>query len=275
MKDIIPFGMIGASGRMGQSIIELSKSFKTATGQSFLLTGAIDQTQKPAYIFTDDKKIPVSDDLESGLQNADVAIDFSSPEFSLKVCQYCSIKNIPLVVGTTGFNSEQKDKMLQYSKKIPLIISPNMSIGVNLLFELTNLAARVLQTGYDIEVVETHHHYKKDAPSGTAMKIKEILIEALGRNESDIIYGRKGITGERNSSEIGMHTLRGGDVVGDHTVHFFGDGERVELTHKASSRSTFATGALRAASYLIGKNAGLYTLRDVLGLDQLNIKNKA
>lgn len=261
--------MVGAVGRMGQSIIELSNRYTTSDNKTFLLTGAFDHATNKNFINRNNQSIETSKNLEDSLQGADIIIDFSSPESSLRVSEYCIKNKIPLVVGTTGFTGIEKEKMYEASKTIAMILSPNMSIGVNLLFEITKLAASILENGYDVEVVEAHHHFKKDSPSGTAMKLKEVLLNTMNRNESDVIYGRKGMVGERKPKEIGMHTIRGGDVVGDHTVHFFGDGERIELTHRASSRVTFATGALKAAAYLLKQSPGIYTLKDVLGLNSV------
>jgi len=172
-----------------------------------------------------------------------------------------------MVIGTTGFSPEQKEAIAAAAMDIPVVFAPNMSVGVNLLINLVQSAARVLAEGYDVEIIEAHHRHKVDAPSGTALRLGEAAAAALGRDLSECaVYGREGVTGERDPSTIGFATVRGGDVVGDHTVLFAGIGERVELTHKASSRATFALGAMRAAKFLAGKKQGLYDMRDVLGL---------
>ena len=172
-----------------------------------------------------------------------------------------------MVIGTTGFSAEQKAQIAAASSQVALVMAPNMSIGVNLLINLVQSAAQVLSEGYDVEIIEAHHRHKVDAPSGTALRLGEAAASALGRDLAECaVYGREGVTGERNANTIGFATVRGGDVVGDHTVLFASTGERVELTHKASSRATFALGALRAAKFLAGKNSGLFDMRDVLGL---------
>jgi 4-hydroxy-tetrahydrodipicolinate reductase len=174
---------------------------------------------------------------------------------------------VPLVVGTTGFSRAQQAELAQLAGRIPVVSAPNMSIGVNLLFRLAARAAEVLGESFDVEIVEAHHRHKKDAPSGTALRLAESVAHALGRDLSkELVTGRSGLTGERERSNIAVHAVRGGDVVGDHTVFFLGDGERVELTHKASSRGNFARGALRAASWVVGRGPGLYDMADVLGL---------
>jgi 4-hydroxy-tetrahydrodipicolinate reductase len=181
--------------------------------------------------------------------------------------ELCRMLGVKMVIGTTGFTPEQKEKIFDVSHECGIVFAPNMSVGVNLLFKLLDTAARVLNEGYDIEVLEAHHRHKVDAPSGTALRLGEVVAEALGRDLSECaVYGREGVTGERSPSTIGFATVRGGDIVGDHTVLFAGIGERVEITHKASSRATFALGALRAARFLAGRGAGLYDMQDVLGL---------
>ncbi len=210
--------------------------------------------------------VPIEDDPVAACAAARVVIDFSSPENTLKMATFCANNDLGLVVGTTGLSAGQTARLRESSQFIPLLTAPNMSVGVNLLFHLVRQAAAVLSSGYDIEIVETHHRHKKDAPSGTALRLKDILLETLARAEEDVRHGRAGLVGARTDHEIGMHALRGGDVVGDHTVAFFTDGERIELTHRASSRDTFARGALAAAAFLAGKKPGLYTMDQVLGL---------
>lgn len=194
-------------------------------------------------------------------------IDFSSPENTLRLAEVCAKKNAGLIVGTTGFTPEQRNTLERFASSIPLLISPNMSTGVNVLFHLTRMAARVLGKDYAAEVTEIHHRHKKDAPSGTAVKLLEIIEQEFGLDSSHVVHGRSGMTGERPVDQIGSHALRGGDVVGDHTAFFLGEGERIEITHRAASRNTFAMGALRAAKWLGGRQPGLYTMDSVLGLD--------
>jgi 4-hydroxy-tetrahydrodipicolinate reductase len=203
----------------------------------------------------------------AAVAGADVLVDFTRPEAGMEYLTACRKSGTKLVIGTTGFSAEQKLAIQEASKNIAIVFAPNMSVGVTLLINLVQAAAKVLSEGYDIEVIETHHRHKIDAPSGTALRLGEAAAAALGRNLNECaIYGREGVTGERDPSTIGFATVRGGDVVGDHTVLFAGIGERVELTHKASSRATFALGALRAAKFLATKSSGLYDMQDVLGL---------
>ena len=209
----------------------------------------------------------ISYDVDAALKGADVLVDFTRPEPSLTYLAACQKAGVNIVIGTTGFTSEQKALIANAAKDISVVFAPNMSVGVTLLINLVQAAAKVLNEGYDIEVIEAHHRHKVDAPSGTALRLGEAAASALGRNlEEFAIYGREGVTGERDPNTIGFATVRGGDVVGDHTVLFAGIGERVELTHKASSRATFALGALRAAKFMQGKKSGLFDMQDVLSL---------
>jgi 4-hydroxy-tetrahydrodipicolinate reductase len=209
----------------------------------------------------------VTDDQVAALTGADALIDFTRPEGTLAHLALCRKLGVNIIIGTTGFDAEQKRAISAAGQDIGVVFAPNMSVGVNLSFKLLEIAARVLNEGYDIEVVEAHHRYKVDAPSGTALRMGEVVAEALGRNLAECaVYGREGVTGERDPSTIGFATVRGGDIVGDHTVLFAGIGERVEITHKASSRMTFAQGALRAARFLAVSPAGDYDMQDVLGL---------
>jgi 4-hydroxy-tetrahydrodipicolinate reductase len=194
-------------------------------------------------------------------------IDFTRPEATLQNIAYCVANKKNIVIGTTGFSNEQKQQIQQASKSIGIVFAPNMSVGVNLCFKLLDIAARVLGDEVDIEVIEAHHRHKVDAPSGTALRMGEVVADALGRKLDDCaVYGREGVTGERDRKTIGFETIRAGDIVGDHTVLFAGIGERVEITHKASSRMTFANGAIRAALWLADKVNGLYDMQDVLDL---------
>lgn len=197
--------------------------------------------------------------------NADVLIDFSSPESSIAIAEICAEKNVALIVGTTGLNAQQYEKMQHISQQIPCLISPNMSVGVNMMFELVAKMAKTLGEDFDIEIVEAHHRYKKDSPSGTALRLAEKICEATHRKmDKDVIYGRHGITGERPMNQIGMHAIRSGDVIGDHTVIFGNLGERIEITHKAHTRDTFVRGAIRAAKFIAKKSPGMYSMTDVL-----------
>lgn len=231
----------GASGRLGQAIVRVAES----EGKYRLsLSGR-------------------NDDLAPLLADAEVAIDVSQPEGSLKIAEVCAAGRKPLVIGTTGHSAVQLVELR--SKAIPILLAPNFSVGVNLLFWLTEKAAAILGPEYDAEIVEMHHRLKKDSPSGTAKRLGEIISEARDQKHS-VQHGRVGIVGPRPENEIGMHAVRGGDIVGEHTIYFAGAGERLELTHRASSRETFARGALRAADWLIGKPVGWYEMADVLGL---------
>lgn len=246
MKKPLEVIINGANGRMGQTLIAC------ATGDPDL------------HIFA---TIDVGDDLAAAISGADVVIDFSHHFTIEPVLVRCLEHRKTLVIGTTGHTDGQIAAIKHASAQIPLVFAPNYSVGVNTLFWLTQKAAEILGPGFDLEVVEMHHRLKKDAPSGTAKRLAEILAEVrqLDYNEN-ARHGRHGIVGERTNAEIGVHAIRGGDVVGDHTVIFASQGERVELTHKASSRETFARGALRAALWAHGKPAGLYDMQDVLGL---------
>jgi len=258
----------GSSGRMGHALLEA-----TINDPDLKLHAALDRADSPQFsrdagdAFGVASGVKVSADLQAALQGANVLVDFTRPEPSLAYLEACRLAGVGIVIGTTGFSAAQKDIIAAAAKDIPVVFAPNMSVGVTLLINLVQSAAKVLSEGYDIEIIEAHHRHKVDAPSGTALRLGEAAASALGRNlEECAIYGREGVTGERDPSTIGFATVRGGDVVGDHTVLFAGIGERVELTHKASSRATFALGALRAAKFISGKKSGLYDMQDVLGL---------
>jgi 4-hydroxy-tetrahydrodipicolinate reductase len=258
----------GASGRMGQTLIQ-----GVLDDADLQLFGALDRAGS-AGIGRDagepvgkNTGVYISDDAAETLQGADVLIDFTRPEASLDYLEICQQYKVKQVIGTTGFTVEQKAKIEATAKKTAIVFAPNMSVGVTLLLDLVEQAAKVLGDTYDIEVVEMHHRHKVDAPSGTALRLGEAAAAGLGQDLKDCaIYAREGVTGEREAGKIGFATLRGGDVVGDHTVIFAGIGERVEITHKASSRATFALGALRAAKFLQGHATGLFDMRDVLNL---------
>jgi 4-hydroxy-tetrahydrodipicolinate reductase len=258
----------GCSGRMGHALLE-----SVFADAELVLHGAIDRPDSPqigrdaAEQFGKVSGVKISHDVAAALVGADVLVDFTRPEPSLQYLEACRQAGVKLVIGTTGFSTEQKQQIESASRDIGIVFAPNMSVGVTLLINLVQSAAKVLAEGYDVEIIEAHHRHKVDAPSGTALRLGEAAASALGRDlETCAVYGREGVTGERDPNTIGFATVRGGDVVGDHTVLFAGIGERVELTHKASSRATFALGALRAAKFLEGRKAGLYDMRDVLGL---------
>ena len=258
----------GCSGRMGHALLEA-----VFADTELVLHAAIDRADSVTIgrdageQFGKKTNVLIASDIHSALKGADVLVDFTRPEASLGYLSACETAKVGMIIGTTGFSAEQKITIESAAKNIPIVFAPNMSVGVTLLINLVQAAAKVLNDGYDIEIIEAHHRHKVDAPSGTALRLGEAAASALGRNlEECAIYGREGVTGERDANTIGFATVRGGDVVGDHTVLFAGIGERVELTHKASSRATFALGALRAAKFLADKKAGLFDMQDVLGL---------
>jgi len=236
----------GSSGRMGQMLIE---AVNAATDLSLAAT------------------LDIGSDIHAGLTNAQVLIDFTRPEGTMAHLAVCRERGVKAVIGTTGFSDAQKAAIATHARDTSIVMAPNMSVGVNVLFKLLDMAARALAEGYDIEIVEAHHRHKVDAPSGTALKMGEVIAAALGRELKDCaVYGREGITGERDPSSIGFAAIRGGDIVGDHTVMFCGTGERIEITHKSASRATYAQGSLRAARFLADKASGLFDMNDVLGL---------
>jgi 4-hydroxy-tetrahydrodipicolinate reductase len=258
----------GASGRMGRVLLEA-----VAAAPDMRLFAALERSGSP-FIGRDAGELvgapqlaAIHEDLDESLAGAHVLIDFTRPEATLAHIEACRKHKVALVIGTTGFDEAGKATILAASRDIPIVFAPNMSVGVNLVFKLLDMAAKVLDEGYDIEIVEAHHRHKVDAPSGTALRMGEVIAKALGRDLKECaVYGREGVTGERQASTIGFATVRGGDIVGDHTALFATVGERVEISHKASSRMTFALGALRAARFLADKRSGLYDMQDVLGL---------
>lgn len=258
----------GASGRMGHMLIEALREAGDCR-----LAGALDVPASPAIgndaaaFLGHASGVPVTADLRAGLQDAEVLIDFTRPEGTLAHLKACRELGVKMVIGTTGFTEAQKAQITDAARDIAIIMAPNMSVGVNVTLKLLEMAARALATGYDIEIVEAHHRHKVDAPSGTALKMGEVIAGALGRDLKDCaVYERHGHTGERDPSTIGFATLRGGDIVGDHTVLFAGIGERIEISHKSASRATYAQGSLRAVRFLAGRANGLYDMFDVLGL---------
>ena len=261
-------GIVGAGGRMGRMLIEAClKDEQLSLGAVFDTPGspAIGKTAGELVGMASD--VVVTDDLAAGLKNIDCLIDFTRPQGTLHHLELCRQAGVGIIIGTTGFEAEGKEAIAAAAKDIPIVFAPNMAVGVNLVFKLLDTAARILNQGYDVEVVEAHHRMKIDAPSGTALRMGEVLANALERDLKECaVYGREGVTGERDPSTIGFATIRGGDIVGDHTVMFCGLGERVEITHKASSRQPYALGSLRAARFIAGRASGLFDMQDVLGL---------
>ncbi len=260
----------GSAGRMGHALLE-----GVLADKSFSLHAAMDKADSPQIGHDAGEQlgkmsgVRISHNLEAALKGADVLVDFTRPEASLEYLAACQKTGVKMVIGTTGFSAAQKTQIAAAAKKIAIVFAPNMSVGVTLLINLVESAAKVLGEDYDVEIIEAHHRHKVDAPSGTALRLGEAAASALGRDlDKCAVYGREGNTGERDAKTIGFATIRGGDMVGDHTVLFAGTGECVELTHKASSRATFALGALRAAKFLVNKKSGLFDMRDVLGLNR-------
>lgn len=259
----------GAAGRMGGRILALAKE-----AGDFQIVGATERPDHPA-VGQDAGEVAgmgsigvkVADNLPKIITGADVVMDFTTPEASTAHLRAASDAGVAIVVGTTGLRKEHLEEARRLAAKMPCVISPNMSVGVNVLFKALPGVARTLGDDYDVEIVEAHHHFKKDAPSGTALRMAQVVAEALGWDLDQVgIYGRKGIVGERPKRQIGVHTVRAGDIVGEHTVIFGGMGERVEITHRAHSRDNFARGALRAARFVVQAPKGLYDMADVLGL---------
>ena len=264
----IKIAIAGSSGRMGRTLLE-----GVAQADDLVLHAALEHGgsgllgRDAGELLGAPCGVQITADVAAALQGADVLIDFTRPEGTLHHLEICRNLGVNMVVGTTGLNAQQKAQLGAAAQYIGLVFAPNMSVGVNLVFKLLETASRVLAQGYDIEIIEAHHRHKVDAPSGTALGMGEVIAKTLGRDLAQCaVYGREGVTGERDPSTIGFATVRGGDIVGDHTVLFAGTGERIEITHKASSRATFALGALRAARFLKENPAGMYDMQDVLGL---------
>jgi 4-hydroxy-tetrahydrodipicolinate reductase len=258
----------GASGRMGHMLIEA-----ITQADDCRLSGALDLPTSAAVgsdasaSFGKASGVLVTGDLQAGLKNSQYLIDFTRPEGTLAHLKVCQSLGVKAVIGTTGFTEAEKAEIKAISKDIAIVMAPNMSVGVNVTLKLLEMAAKALATGYDIEIIEAHHRHKIDAPSGTALKMGEVIADALGRDLKDCaVYAREGVTGERDPSSIGFATIRGGDIVGDHTVLFAGTGERIEVTHKSSSRATYAQGSLRAVRFLATQQTGLFDMFDVLSL---------
>jgi 4-hydroxy-tetrahydrodipicolinate reductase len=258
----------GASGRMGRMLIEAVHEASDCT-----LAGALDQASSPGIgldasgFLGHASGVNISADLREGLQGSQVLIDFTRPEGTMAHLALCRELGVKMVIGTTGFSEAQKAEIAAASQHIAIMMAPNMSVGVNVTLKLLEMAAKALSSGYDIEIIETHHRHKVDAPSGTALKMGEVVANALGRDlKGHAVFAREGITGARDPSAIGFSAIRGGDIVGDHTVMFAGIGERIEITHKSSTRQGYADGALRAVRFLAGKTSGLFDMFDVLNL---------
>jgi 4-hydroxy-tetrahydrodipicolinate reductase len=256
----------GAGGRMGRTLIDAVNAAPGMALQAALeMAGSplVGQAAAPDARRAD---VRITDDL-SAIAGADALIDFTRPAGTLRHLTECVGRKVPIVIGTTGFSDEEKERIGAAARTIPIVFAPNMSIGVNVTLKLLEVAAKALSEGFDIEVLEMHHRHKVDAPSGTALGMGEAIARAQGRTLKEAaVYAREGVTGERDPSTIGFAVLRGGDCVGEHTVYFAGTGERIEISHRATSRNTFAAGALRAARFLNGRGPGLYGMADVLGL---------
>ena len=265
---VLRVAVAGASGRMGRMLIEA-----IANADDLALAGALDVPgsamlgQDAAGFLGRTSGVAITSDLRAGLANAQVLIDFTRPEGTLAHLAVCRELGVKMVIGTTGFSDAQRAEIAAQAEHLAIVMAPNMSIGVNVVLKLLDSAARALAQGYDIEVIEAHHRHKVDAPSGTALKMGEVLAAALGRDLKDCaVYAREGITGERDPSTIGFTAIRGGDMVGDHTVLFAGTGERIEITHRSTSRANYTQGSLRAARFVAGRARGLFGMNEVLGI---------
>jgi len=261
--------IVGAAGRMGGRLIHA-----VCEAEGLQLTGAVERPGHPQIGMdagliagAGELKVKISDDLAAAMAGADVLIDFTFPDVTLKNLAVCAELGKMMVSGSTGFTPEQRAAAEKFATKIPVVLAPNMSVGVNACFKLLKEAAKILGDGFDVEIVEMHHNKKKDSPSGTAVRMGEVVANALGRDYNQVAnYHREGMCGERTRQEIGMQTVRGGDIVGEHTVYFIGMGERIEISHRAMSRDMFARGAVRACQWLAGKAPGIYDMQDVLEL---------
>ena len=264
----INIAVAGSAGRMGRMLIEA-----VLRGADMRLAAALEQAGDP-HVGKDAGDlagspcgVKISDDFGKSLAGCDVLIDFTRPEGTLAHLAACRRLGVRMVIGTTGFSDQQKKIIAESARDTAIVFSPNMAVGVNVSFKLAEIAARILGDDYDVEIIEAHHRHKVDAPSGTALKFGEIVARELKRDlAAAAVHGREGVTGERDAKTIGFHAIRGGDIVGEHTVMFAGEGERVEVTVRSGSRMTYALGALRAASFLRDKKSGLYDMFDVLGL---------
>jgi len=258
----------GSAGRMGRALLEA-----VASADDMQVAAALEVDSSPFLdqdsggLIGSNNGIRITRDFEKALPDCDQIIDFTRPEGTMKHLAVCRKAGVKMIIGTTGLSEDEKAQLKVASEDIAIVFAPNMSVGVNLTFKLLEIAAKVLNQGYDIEIIEAHHRHKIDAPSGTALRMGEVIADALERDLKQVaIYGREGVTGEREDTTIGFSTIRAGDIVGEHTAMFAGSGERVEIVHKASSRMTFAMGAVRAARFLRDKPRGLFDMQDVLGL---------
>ncbi len=266
---MVRVGINGASGRMGTTLIQASQqSNSVQLGAAFdIATADVIGADAGEFAGIGKTGITICDDISKTVSDFDVLIDFTVPQCTMQSLDLCKVHGKSMVIGTTGLDESQKQQLVDASSEISIVFAPNMSVGVNLCLKLLQTAAATLGDDYDVEIIEAHHRHKVDAPSGTALRMGEVVAESLGRNLSECaVYGRQGHTGPRQQKTIGFETIRAGDIVGDHTVMFSGIGERVEITHKASSRMTFANGAIRAAEWLVSKNNGLYDMQSVLGI---------
>jgi len=273
MTSKMKIAIAGASGRMGKMLIETVLATPDAE-----LVGALDIASSPAIgqdagaMLGKQTGVLITSNLKEGLSKAEYLIDFTRPEGTLEHLKLATEMGVKMIIGTTGLSEEQKNHLQTASQKLALVFAPNMSVGVNATFKLLEVAAKILNQGYDIEVIEAHHKHKVDAPSGTALRMGEVIATALGKNLKDCaVYAREGHTGERQEGTIGFATIRGGDIVGDHTVLFAGEGERIEITHKSASRLSYAQGAIRAARFLKDQKTGMFDMQDILGLKTLKI----
>lgn len=265
---MIRVAVAGASGRMGRMLIEA-----VLAAPDMELAGALEIAGSPALgrdageFLGRTTGVRVTDSLEQALADANTLIDFTRPEGTLTHLAACAVRGVRMVIGTTGFDEAGRQAIRSAAARIAIVFAPNMSVGVNVTFKLLETAARILHEGYDIEIIEAHHRNKVDAPSGTALHMGKVVADALGRKLDEVaVYGREGVTGERDPSTIGFAAVRGGDIVGDHTVLFAGIGERIEITHRASSRQGYAAGSVRACRFLAAQTSGLFDMHDVLGL---------
>lgn len=258
----------GSSGRMGRTLLEaVTQAGDLCVAAALEMAGSPFLGKDAGELIGSRNGVAITSDHEAALRGCDYIIDFTRPAGTLAHLKVCRAAGVKMVIGTTGFSAEEKDLLRAASEDIAIVFAPNMSVGVNVTLKLLETAARVLNEGYDIEIIEAHHRHKIDAPSGTALRMGEVIAEALGRDLQKVaVYGREGVTGERDDTTIGFSTIRAGDIVGEHTAMFAGSGERVEIVHKASSRMTFAMGALRAVRFLQDKPSGLFDMQDVLGL---------
>ncbi len=267
MAHVLKIVVAGATGRMGQVLLTAVHEAEDCVLHGALVRAGSSAVGRPVALYGGASDLLLSDDAAATLAGADVLIDFTRPEVTLAHLTLCRQSGVNMVIGTTGFDTAQKQHILDAGRDIGIVFAPNMSVGVNLTFKLLEMAARILDQGFDIEITEAHHRHKVDAPSGTALRMGEVIAKTLGRELSECaVYGREGITGPRDPATIGFSTIRGGDIVGDHTVLFAGTGERIEITHKATSRMTFAQGALRAVRFFAHSGTGCYDMEDVLGL---------